>query len=109
MVKSAVRDRAHRGSSAALGISLYNCNGTLPNYLASEVNMSRIRVFSMPVRAAFLVFPAKAQAPNPKDLVGTHAFDLACCRLGEAELSDMTMKSGVQASNHLNNHLGGHL
>jgi predicted small secreted protein len=43
---------------------------------------------------------------KPKDLQWTHAFDLACRKLGEAEFSASTQKFGIEASRDLNLDLG---
>src|SRR5262245_47168059 len=43
---------------------------------------------------------------KPKDLQWTHAFDLACRKLGEAEFTASTQKFGVEASRDLNLDLG---
>lgn len=53
-----------------------------------------------------LVAPASAQAPRPKDLQWTHAFDLACRKLGENEFTEKTQKFGVEAFRDANNSLG---
>ncbi|MBX9678422.1 MAG: hypothetical protein K2X38_06635 [Gemmataceae bacterium] len=53
-----------------------------------------------------LVAPASAQAPRPKDLQWTHAFDLACRKLGENDFTEKTQKFGVEAFRDANNSLG---
>jgi hypothetical protein len=48
---------------------------------------------------------ASSQQP-PKELVWTHAFDLACRRLGELDFTKETQKFGVEAFKDTNNGLG---
>src|SRR5438105_2284087 len=43
---------------------------------------------------------------KPKDVQWTHAFDLACRKLGEAEFTASTQKFGVEALRDLNTKLG---
>jgi len=43
---------------------------------------------------------------NPKELEWTHAFDLACRKLGEAEFTPSTLKFGIEAARDLNVDLG---
>src|SRR5262245_110489 len=52
-----------------------------------------------------LATPAPGQQ-KPKELTWTHAFDLACRRLGEASFSKDTQKLGVEAFKDANNGLG---
>jgi hypothetical protein len=49
--------------------------------------------------------PATAQQ-KPKELVWTHAFDLACRKFGEDKFTDKTQKFGVEAFKDTNNSLG---
>jgi hypothetical protein len=54
----------------------------------------------------FIVWaPAEAQQ-KPKELLWTHAFDLACRRLNELEFTKETQKFGVEAFKDTNNGLG---
>src|SRR5438270_13934301 len=49
--------------------------------------------------------PADAQ-PKPKELLWSHAFDLACRRLGELDFTKETQRFGVEAFKDTNNDLG---
>src|SRR5438309_1552776 len=49
--------------------------------------------------------PVQAQ-PKPKELQWTHAFDLACRKLGEDKFDKNTQKFGVEALKDNNNDLG---
>ena len=55
--------------------------------------------------AAFVCAPARAQQ-KPKELQWTHAFDLACRKLGEDKFTKDTKKFGVEALRDNNNDLG---
>src|SRR5260370_37793757 len=55
--------------------------------------------------AALLCSPAGAQQ-KPKELQWTHAFDLACRKLGEDKFTKETKKFGVEALRDKNNDLG---
>jgi hypothetical protein len=55
--------------------------------------------------AAFAGLPAAAQG-QPKELQWTHAFDLACRKLGEDKFTPETQKFGVEAFRDTNNNLG---
>jgi hypothetical protein len=55
--------------------------------------------------AALLCAPAGAQQ-KPKELQWTHAFDLACRKLGEDKFNKDTQKFGVEALRDKNNDLG---
>lgn len=70
-----------------------------------------LRAFSSCVVVAgalcFLGELAETRAQQkPKELLWTHAFDLACRKLGEAEFTDKTQKFGVEAFKDTNNDLG---
>ncbi len=67
-----------------------------------------LRVFTY-VAAGLLAILAVDTAVGqgqPKDLQWTHAFDLACRKLGEAEFSPTTQKFGIEALRDLNTNLG---
>lgn len=51
----------------------------------------------------------QVSAQKPKELQWTHAFDLSCRKLGEAEFSKTTQKFGVEAFKDTNNELGVYL
>ncbi|MFO0867137.1 MAG: hypothetical protein U0744_21275 [Gemmataceae bacterium] len=53
-----------------------------------------------------LAAPASAQGQRPKDLQWSHAFDLACRKLGENDFTEKTQKFGVEAFRDANNSLG---
>lgn len=57
------------------------------------------------VMVGFSIGSAVGQG-KPKDLVWTHAFDLACRKLGEAEFSPSTQKFGIEALRDFNTELG---
>lgn len=66
--------------------------------------MSRVLCLTL-LFAGFVASPSFAQN-QPKDVQWTHAFDLACRKLGENEFSPSTRKFGVEALRDLNNNLG---
>src|ERR1700733_7200794 len=55
--------------------------------------------------AACLCAPVQAQQ-KPKELQWTHAFDLACRKLGQDKFTKDTQKFGVEALRDNNNELG---
>ncbi len=67
---------------------------------------ARILSAAMVLAAGLIhVQPALAQ-PEPKKVVATYAFDLACRRVGEPEITKQTRKLGVEAYHDGNNSLG---
>src|SRR5262245_39499838 len=56
--------------------------------------------------ALLLVAAPASWAHRPKDIVWTHAFDLASRKFGEAEFTKTTKKYGVEAFRDTNNGLG---
>lgn len=65
-----------------------------------------IRWVAAVVVVAGLTLGSAPGQEKPKDLLWTHAFDLACRKLGEAEFSPTTQKFGVEALRDLNTDLG---
>jgi hypothetical protein len=63
------------------------------------------RLFAVGLVMLVLADGAIGQGP-PKDLQWTHAFDLACRKLGENEFTASTQKHGIEASRDLNLDLG---
>src|ERR1700722_11332206 len=61
-----------------------------------------------PVAPLMLVtqVPAVQGQQKPRELVWTHAFDLACRRLNEIDFTKDTQKFGVEAFKDTNNGLG---
>ncbi|MFO0964777.1 MAG: hypothetical protein U0793_04200 [Gemmataceae bacterium] len=63
---------------------------------------SRLTIAALLLLAA----PAVSWAQRPKDILWTHAFDLAARKVGEAEFTKTTQKYGVEAFKDTNNGLG---
>jgi len=65
-----------------------------------------IRLLAGIVAVAGIAAGSALSQDKPKDLQWTHAFDLACRKLGEAEFSPATQRFGVEALRDLNTDLG---
>src|SRR5262245_60157389 len=61
---------------------------------------------SLATAALFVDAPRVQGQGKPKELFWTHAFDLACRKLGEPEFTKDTQKFGVEAFKDTNNNLG---
>lgn len=71
--------------------------------------LSRARFFLLSVAlpvGLFALAPTSAWAQRPKEIIWTHAFDLAARKMGEQEFTKDTRKFGVEAFGDTNNGLG---
>lgn len=68
---------------------------------------SRMFLASFAVLASLvLAAPTQILAQKPKEILWSHAFDLACRKFGESEFKKDTQKFGVEAFKDTNNNLG---
>jgi hypothetical protein len=88
---------------------LYNFVMIVKHWLEGVAMAARTRQLILAVVAGLLLpalYTVPVLAQKPKELLWTHAFDLSCRKLGEAEFTAKTEKFGVEAFKDANNDLG---